>query len=154
MTQPTITNPALAFGGGTDGYWNDKFPLKATEAIARGQLVWLDLASGAPQACLYANAEADKTLLGVADAAAAANEILHIIRAGYCGYIVTDGNATTTTSAVVVSGSGSENTAVAGNSGDISATVIQWTVGKFLAADSGTVGTAWIDIHRIPTGTP
>lgn len=154
MAELQITNPALAFGGGADGYWCQKFPLIATEAISRGNLVWLDLNSGAPQACLYANAEADKTLLGIADADAAAGEVLHIIRAGYCGYVITDGNATTTTSAVVVAGSGAEDTAVAGNSGDISATVIQWTVGKFLAADASTVGTIWVDIHRIPTGTP
>lgn len=158
MAEMTITNPAAAHGGGVEGYWCEKINLVTTEAMTIGDLAWLDVSSGLPRVSKFANsagsASNNETLLGVIADTTASGGIAPIIVRGYCGNVTTDGNAAAGSIGLVVKGSGVENTAVNGTFGDISATVAQWSLGQFLAADTGTVGTIWVDIVKYPTGTP
>lgn len=158
MADQTISNPAAAFGGGTDGYWCETIHLVTTEAMTIGDVAWLDLSSGLPRVSKFANsagsASNNETCLGVIGKTTASGGVAPIITRGYCGNVTTDGNAVAGGTGLVVKGSGVEDTAVQATFGDISATVAQWSLGQFLAADAGTVGTIWLDITKLPTGTP
>lgn len=157
MSEKTITNPAAAFGGGADSYWNEKIYLVAAEALTKGDVVWLAVSSGLPRVSKYANsagsASMNETCLGVVAATTASGGVCPIITRGYCGNVTTDGNAVAGATALVVKGT-TENIAVNATFGDISATLAQWSLGQFLTTDVGTVGTMWVDITKIPTGTP
>lgn len=157
MADQTLTNPAAAFGGGANGYWNERIELVAAEALTIGDVVWLAVSSGLPRASKYANSAGggsmNETCLGVVAKTTASGGVVPIITRGYCGNVTTDGNAAAGATGLVVKGT-TENIAVNATFGDISATLAQWSLGQFLAADAGTVGVIWLDITKLPTGTP
>lgn len=157
MADQTISNPAAAFGSGTDGYYSEVIHLVTTEAMTLGDVAWLDVSSGLPRCSKYANSAGsgsmNETCLGIIAKTTASGGVAPIIKYGYCGNVTTDGNADAGETALIVKGT-TENVVVGATFGDISATLAQWSVGQFLTTDSGTVGTMWVDITKLPTGTP